>query len=337
MALEVARRFEQISPKAYEHPADRAATSALHAVPLLDKVIKRLTDLGHERRLRQIVMGSAIRLGDKQMPDVWDTYVRSGSVLDLSVIPDLYVTNDPVVNAMTIGAKTPIVIVRSSLVGAYEANETETVLAHELGHVLSEHYYYTTALVLLFQFMQGALPRSLLLGLPVRAMYLALLEGSRAAELSADRAAALVMGDPLEPCRVLMRVAGGALPGMSFDEFLKQAADYDSEDDLFSRHSRFWVELSLTHPIAVRRVKELIEWVQSGEYDRIVDGSYPRRGQEPPPSAEFNAAVAHYGERFSRFLDRTAGNVQDLGKQLSDWLKRRPDGDEDDSANGDTG
>jgi hypothetical protein len=168
-------------------------------------------------------------------------------------------------------------------------------------------------------------------------MYLALLEWSRAAELSADRAAALVMGDPLEPCRVLMRVAGGALPGMSFDEFLKQAADYDSEDDLFSRHSRFWVELSLTHPIAVRRVKELIEWVQSGEYDRIVDGSYPRRGQEPPPSAEFNAAVAHYGERFSRFLDRTAGNVQDLGKQLSDWLKRRPDGDEDDSANGDTG
>ena len=124
---------------------------------------------------------------------------------------------------MTIGAKTPIVIVRSSLVGAYEANETETVLAHEFGHVLSEHYYYTTALVLLAQFMQGALPRSLLLGLPVRAMYLALLEWSRAAELSADRAAALVMADPLEPCRVLMRVAGGALPGMSFDEFLKQA------------------------------------------------------------------------------------------------------------------
>jgi hypothetical protein len=84
------------------------------------------------------------------------------------------------------------------------------------------------------------------------------------------------------------------------------------------------VELSLTHPIAVRRVKELIEWVQSGEYDRIIDGSYPRRNHEPPPSAEFDAAVAHYAERFSGFLDRTAGNVQDLGKQLGDWLKKRP-------------
>jgi hypothetical protein len=255
MALELAHRYEQISAKAYEHPADRASTSALHAVPLLDKVIKRLTDLGHERRLRQIVMGNAVRVGPEQMPALWSDYLACSSVLDLPAIPDLYVTNDPVVNAMTIGAKTPIVIVRSSLVGSYETHETQTVLGHELGHVLSEHYYYTTALLLLKQFIDGALPRSLLLGLPARGMYLALLEWARAAELSADRAAALVMADPLEPCRVLMRIAGGALPGMSFEAFLKQAGDYEGEDDLFSRHSRFWVELSLTHPIAVAAIR----------------------------------------------------------------------------------
>jgi Peptidase family M48 len=335
MAIELAHRYRQISAKAYEHPADRAATSALHAVPLLDKVIKRLTDLGHERRLRQIVMGNAVRIGKEQMPDLWADYIRCSSILDLEVTPDLYVTNDPVVNAMTIGAKTPIVIVRSSLVGSYAKNETQTVLGHELGHVLSEHYYYTTALILLRQIIEGALPRSLLLGLPVRGMYLALLEWARAAELSADRAAALVMADPLEPCRVLMRLAGGALPGMSFDAFLKQAAEYDSEDDLFSRHSRFWVEVSLTHPIAVRRVKEMIEWVQSGDYDRIVDGSYPRRGEEPVSSVEFDAAVSHYRERFSRFLDRTAGNVQDLGKQFNDWLTKRPTGEDGNNGNSD--
>ena len=31
MAMTEVRRFEQISARAYEHPADRAATSALHA------------------------------------------------------------------------------------------------------------------------------------------------------------------------------------------------------------------------------------------------------------------------------------------------------------------
>jgi Zn-dependent protease with chaperone function len=330
MAIELARRFEQISAKAYEHPADRAATSALNSIPLLDKVVKRLSDLGHERRLKQTFMGNAVRLGVDQVPDIWASYLRCTTILDLSSVPDLYVMNSPSVSAMAIGAKTPIIVVNSSLIGSYTADEVQTVLAHEVGHVLSEHVYYTTALLLLKQFMEGALPKSLLLGLPLRGMYYALLEWSRAAELSSDRAAALVMGDPLAPCRVLMRLAGGALPGMSLEAFLKQATDYDDEDDIFSRHSRFWAELSLTHPIAVRRVKELMEWVRSGEYDRIMAGNYPRRGHEPPPSAEFTAAVAHYGERFSRFLDRTAGNVQDLGKQFGSWLKKWQNVDPDD-------
>ena len=273
-------------------------------------------------------MGNAVRLGSDQVPEVWTSYVQCGSILDLETIPDLYMMNDPHVNAMAIGAKTPMIVVNSSLVGSYSPDDVRTVLAHELGHVLSEHNYYTTALLLLRQFMEGALPKSLLLGLPVRGMYYALLEWSRAAELSSDRAAALVMGDPLAPCRVLMRLAGGSVAGMSLDAFIRQATEYEDEDDIFSRHTRFWAEMNLSHPVAVRRVKELTEWVGSGEYDRIRDGNYPRRGHEPPPTAEFTAAVAHYGERFSRFLDRTAGNVQDLGKQLGGWLKKWQSDDE---------
>ncbi len=322
MAIELARRYEQISAKAYEHPADRAATSALHSVPLLDTVIKRLTDLGHERRVRQMVMGNAIVIGPDQVPAVWEAHVHSCTIFDVEPVPPLFVINDPEVNAMTIGAKTPIVVLNSSLVGSYRPNEVQTVIAHEVGHVLSEHYYYTTALVMLSQFLRGALPKSLLLGLPVRAMYLALLEWSRAAELSSDRAAALIMDDPLEPCRVLMRLAGGALPGMSFEAFMAQATAYENEDDLFARHSRFWMELNMTHPIAVRRVKELMAWVQSGEYDRIRGGAYAHRGQEPPPSSDFNDAVEHYRKRFMGFLDRTGDNVQDMGRKLADWLRR---------------
>jgi hypothetical protein len=45
------QRYEELSAKAYEHPADRAATSAIHSIPLMDKVLKRLSDLGHERRM----------------------------------------------------------------------------------------------------------------------------------------------------------------------------------------------------------------------------------------------------------------------------------------------
>ena len=43
------------------------------------------------------------------------------------------------------------------------------------------------------------------------------------------------MGDPLVPCRVLMRLAGGALQGMSLDAFFTQATEYHEEEDLFAR------------------------------------------------------------------------------------------------------
>ncbi len=330
MTIETSYRYEQISPKAYEHPADRAATSALHSVPLLDKVIKRLIDLGHEKRLRQIVLGNAVKIGPDQVQEVWRRYVQAVTILDLPYVPDLYVYNRAEVNAMTLGANRPIVVVNSSLVSGYTIEEVQTVLAHEAGHVLSEHYYYTTALVLLGQFLNGALPKSLLLGLPARAVYYALLEWARAAELSADRAAALVKADPLDPCRVMMRLAGGAVKDMNFEAFLKQATEYHGEDDLFSRHARFWAELRMDHPFAVRRVKELVEWVQAGDYDRIRSGSYPRRGQEPPPSAEFEAAVNSYRSKFSAFFERTAGDVQRLGRQFGDWLKARAPGAGDD-------
>jgi len=194
------------------------------------------------------------------------------------------------------------------------------VLAHETGHVLSEHYYYTTAFVLLAEFLRTSVPGPLA-GLPVRAIYLALLEWSRAAELSSDRASALVMGDPLVVCRMLMRMAGGALQGMSLDTFLTQAAEYEVEEDLFARWSRAWVEISLTHPFAVRRARELISWVETGDFDRIRDGSYVRRGSEPPTSKEFEAAVAHYRARFASMLERTTGGVQRLVGQLEDWLR----------------
>jgi hypothetical protein len=110
---------------------------------------------------------------------------------------------------------------------------------------------------------------------------------------------------------------------MNFDAFIKQATDYLDEDDIFSRHQRFWIELDQTHPFAVRRVKELIKWVHGGDYDRIMGGDYPRRGHEPPPSAEFTEAVNHYRERFAIFIERTSGDVQRLTGQFSDWLKSK--------------
>src|SRR5919197_5802444 len=82
MALpESTYKLEGISPRAFQHPADRAATAALKQVPYLDAVVRRLIQLGYERALRQAALGSAVRLGPGQLPDIWALHPRVARVL----------------------------------------------------------------------------------------------------------------------------------------------------------------------------------------------------------------------------------------------------------------
>src|ERR1700735_2946692 len=78
MAIELVTGYPEISPRSYEHPADRAATTALHAIPLLDRLVKRFGRLGVETRFRQMLLGDSVRLGPDQLGDVWGRQGRGG-------------------------------------------------------------------------------------------------------------------------------------------------------------------------------------------------------------------------------------------------------------------
>jgi Zn-dependent protease with chaperone function len=325
-------QLKGISPKAYEHPADRAATAALRSIPYLNTVVRKLIELGYERALRQAYLGSSVRLGDDQLTEVWMAHVRAYATLDLEPVPDLYLTQFPIANALTIGAGRPIVVVQSGLVQLLDVEQLRAVFAHEAGHVLSEHVLYRTALVILMRL--SSIPGIPLPLLPIRA---ALMEWFRASELSCDRAAALVTRDPLTVCRTLMVIAAGAeAERLDLDVFMRQGTDYREKGSGLERLSRLLLDLGITHPMPVRRVHELMEWVKSGEYDRIVGGDYVTRDVSPDPRAEAGDAVAHYSERFRKMFRDAGESVGDVGdqlgdvaQQLSDWLRRTRDGEDE--------
>src|SRR5258706_12204431 len=99
MTAPVTRRLTQISPKAYEHPADRAATAALKSVPGLDAVVKKLIEFRYERAFRQGLLASSIKLGPEQLPEIWQRYGRMLATLDMPEVYDVYLTQYPVANA----------------------------------------------------------------------------------------------------------------------------------------------------------------------------------------------------------------------------------------------
>ena len=319
-------RLPGISPRAYQHPADRAATAALAKVPYLDEVVKRLISLGYERALRVASLGASVRLGQEQLPHVWVLHRECFNALDLERVPDLYLTQFPLANAATIGTDRPVVILNSELVRLLDDPGRRVVLAHEAGHVHSDHVLYQTALMILLRLGSSArLP--LLAGLPLMAIQLALLEWYRGAELSCDRAAAIVTRDPQAVCRTLMTVAAGeAADELNLDAFIAQAMDYDEGGAGLERLTRLIQDLRLTHPMPVRRVNQLLDWVRSGEYDRIIGGDYVRRGEEPPLRAEAEAAQQHYSQRVSEAFNQAGSSINEVGQQLGDWLNRQRGG-----------
>jgi Zn-dependent protease with chaperone function len=311
-------RLKSISPRAYEHPADRAATATLKAVPHLDMVVQKVIEFGYERALRRGVLGSAVRLGEDQLGDVYRAHARAYATLDLEPVPDLYLTQFPIANALTIGAGRPIVVVNSQLVHLLDTEQLRGVFGHEAGHVLSEHVLYRTALVILLRL--SALPG---IPFPLYPLKAALLEWFRAAELSCDRAAALVIRDPLAVCRTLMVIAAGAeAANLDLDAFMRQAQDYRETASSFDRFSRLVVDLNLTHPMSVQRVHELTQWVKAGDYDRIVAGTYVSRDDPLRPRAEASDAVSHYAERFRETFRDLGQSIGDAGEQLSEWLRK---------------
>jgi Zn-dependent protease with chaperone function len=216
-----------------------------------------------------------------------------------------------------------MIMVNSGAIGLFEDDELDTVLAHEVGHILSEHVMYQTALLIVLQLVPlGRIPA--LAGLPLLAIRSALLEWYRAAELSSDRAATLVNRDPLVTARTLMVLSGGVRSEkLNLDAFLRQGQEYLEWESAWDRLSRLVTELNLTHSYPVRRVAELMVWVRSGEYDRIVGGGYRKRG-DPAPDAreEAGEAYEHYRRRFTRFFEDAGDTLAKAVDKMAEWLGR---------------
>jgi Zn-dependent protease with chaperone function len=330
-SLDSIEPYYNLSSKAYEHPADRAATAALKAIPMLDVLVRRLIEWRYERALRQAYLGRSLKVSEQQCPDLWVSHSAACRILDLPEIYELYLTTPVRGVAKAIGSKKPMIVLDSVVLQRLGPGEQRAMLGHELGHVLSDHVLYITALNIL---MAAGSSVSTLLSLPFRALQTVLLEWYRAAELSADRAATLVVRDPQIVCRMLM-VATSGLPAeqLNLDAFMTQAMEYENWDAPSDRVRRFFSEISVTHPYAVRRVSEVMRWVQAGDYDRIIRGEYRTRDQKSSVTTEAADAMDFYTERFRAAFRDVGENVTSLGtqiggvaEQVTDWLRTRGTG-----------
>ncbi len=283
--------YTGISSEAFRHPLDRQAEQTLRSLPGFELVARQFVKFIYERPQMVYHMGNSIQVGPRQYSSIYQIFRECVRDLDISPEPALFVSQAPLVNAYAMGQEVPYVVLNTGLLDLMNEVEIRTVLAHELGHLKCGH-------TLLIQMAIWAITTASYIGEMTfglgnvlgSGLIYAFYEWQRKAELSADRAALLVI-DELNPVmQTMMKLAGGSTRygnECSLDEFIRQSEKYQELDqDSLNQVYKFFLYnnisqgVFLTHPFTVERLTYLRSWAVSEEYRSIRQGNYQRSPSE---------------------------------------------------------
>ncbi|MGB3203180.1 MAG: M48 family metallopeptidase [Nodosilinea sp.] len=260
-----------LSADQFRHPLDLEATRALKQLPGLDVMVRMALAPLAERVFHLDHLAASLQVSDRQLPSLHQLLVEACQILDLEV-PQLYVRQNPVPNAYTFAMRgeQPFIVIHTALLELLTPEETQAVIAHELGHLKCEHSVYLT-LANLLTLAAGSLPLG---GVLAQSLQSQLMEWVRCAEFTCDRAALLVAQDPHVVASLLMKLCGGSpslIDQLNVDAFIDQARAYDSlSEDALGDALRQLRTQDLTHPVPVLRAREIDRWASTDDYYQLV-------------------------------------------------------------------
>lgn len=265
-----------LSSQAYEHPFDRKALASVKNMPGVSPLLKKINEYGIDRLLRLQSLGSEIRVTPNNFPQLHQPLVETCQILDVATLPEMYLFRG------TGHIKTYIVGVEKSIIGInldamewLNADELVFVLGHEIARIKSEHMIYHQMAIVMPTLKNLLSSTTLGLGgLVATGMELALYNWLMMARFTADRAGLLACQDIDVATTALMKLAGlpeEYLTTTVIEDFLVQAREFatnnfDSLDQVTKILS--YTETGLSW--IVMRAGELLKWVDSGEYDALI-------------------------------------------------------------------
>jgi len=288
--------FPGISMDELQHPSDRKALSALRKVRGLDVITRKMIEWGLEGKIRKELMASCLRVSEKQCPSLYGLYVDCTRTLGVEDPPELFVECNPHPSSYIVGVTKAMVVLSTGLIDVMDEGELRFVLGHMLGHHLCQHVLYQTMARYISQILDLVARTTLGVGgLVGKPLEVALMSWSRVSEFSADRAGLLACQDLDTALRALVKLG---VPSkklwseVNIEELLKQAAELEPELEvevppegrlakLKGKLGQLKEKLSkLTigtraQPWPVLRIRELVKWARSGEYEAILAKGEP--------------------------------------------------------------
>lgn len=193
---------------------------------------------------RQIMLGNALQVEYSAYAWLRDWSNEVAADLKMPRV-EIFITQDPVINAYAFGFIRPYAIVLNSGTIRYMTkDEIRMVVLHEMAHV---KYGHTIASLYFIPFMN----------IPVLGAFFSWLAGfwQRRAELTADRLALMYLGDSELVKQALIKVHVGPDVASSMNEVARQWQQYVAERPF----NRFTQTFS-SHPFLVRRISHVDKW-----------------------------------------------------------------------------
>lgn len=273
-------RFKGLDPNFITHPLDKDALETIKKVPVLDVVLKKFMEYGFERFMYIQNIADNVKISEKQCPRIYEMLTTACDILEVNV-PELYINQTPIPNAYTSGVNKPYIVLHSGVIELLEDDELFAVIAHEVGHIKCNHVLYLTLARFLTHIITVIGQSTLGIGNIIGSgLIMMLLEWSRKAEFSSDRAALLTVQNPEIIISLNMKLAGGCkaiYEQFNKEEFLKQADDYrELDSDTLSQIYKVLTIANLTHPHSILRAREANDWAQTDAFKNALKGDYPR-------------------------------------------------------------
>lgn len=240
------------------HPFRCEGDQQLQAKLILDASVaaaRAKIDALPEKSVRRQLLATSLRLTKAMSPKLHGMLEQCAEKLRLDIPLEAFVYNSPQLNAACIRPESGklLLMFSSAILEKFDEDELVFVMGHELGHHLFAHH---------------DIPIGYLVGGKNRVnakLALQLFSWSRYAEISADRAGAICVGNPDACARALFKLASGLTTGLieiHIDDFADQADEMELEKP-HGKQSGVSEDWFMTHPFTPLRVKALQAFFKS--------------------------------------------------------------------------
>ena len=124
--------------KEYEDPRDSKYLNALKLSKGFDELAKTAIEYSIERINTVLYTGSNVRVTRNNMPYLYECVENACRILNVDNMPDIYVREDPYINAFTTGAGNPILVFNNSILHRLTHEELMFIIGHEIGHLMNK-------------------------------------------------------------------------------------------------------------------------------------------------------------------------------------------------------